>query len=71
MGWRIEYQIEGIESGGPGGFTKGVTIGWVTDSGIHGTVFVPLDDLTPEVVKERVGSAVAARTAIAGLTHQS
>lgn len=71
MGWRIEYQIEGIESGGPGGFTKGVTIGWVTDAGIHGTVFVPLSDLTPELVKERVSAAVAARSAIAGLTHQS
>jgi hypothetical protein len=71
MGWRIEYQIEGIQSGGPGGFTKGVTIGWVTDNGIHGTTFVALDQLTPDYVKAAVSADVAVRSAIAGLSHQS
>lgn len=66
--WRIEYQNEGIKSGGPGGFVEGVTFGWVTSTGIHGTTFIARGEITPDSVARLVGDDVALRVASHSVT---
>jgi hypothetical protein len=66
--WRIESQIEDIQPAGAAGFTRGFKVGWITDSGIRGTVFVPETQYTPENVTALVSAAVANAALVAGLS---
>lgn len=68
VGWQIESQIEDIQAAGAAGFTRGIKVGWRTDSGLRGTVFVPEDRYTPQYVNQAISDAVANAVAVSGLS---
>ena len=68
VSWRIESAIEDIQAAGTQGFTRGVKVGWVTDTGLRGTVFVPDNRYTAENVSEMVSAAVANAVNVSGLS---
>lgn len=68
VAWRIESAIEDIQAAGTQGFTRGVKVGWVTDTGLRGTVFVPDNLYTADNVAQMVTAAVANAVNVAGLS---
>lgn len=62
--WEVTGQVEGIETGPTGTFTRGVRVSFRTVSGAIGSVFVPADQWTVAHVRELVADAAGKADAV-------
>jgi hypothetical protein len=69
--WRVESQTETTEVGPIGQFVRGITVGFVTGSGVRGSVFVPHDVYEPGTIAAMINAKVALIDAVGSLTHES
>lgn len=66
-GWKVtgQQQTTGLDESGRA--TQGVTVSYLTASGVSGSVFVPLTRYTPENVKAEIMDRVARHNAVDAL----
>lgn len=57
--WSVEYQTETVGLGPDGRPTEGVKVGFVTASGVHGSVFIPKARFNANTVKAAIAEAYA------------
>lgn len=57
--WTVEYQTETVGLGPDGRPTEGVKVGFVTASGVHGSVFVAKSRYNANTVKAAIQEAYA------------
>lgn len=69
-GWSVESQTETTQVGPGTAVTNGITVGFVTGLGVHGTVFVPRDQYNPARVREAILAAASQLDAVASMTHE-
>lgn len=68
QGWKVTTQVERTQVGQQGQLVMGVTVGFTTDSGLQGTVFVPETQYNAGTIRQLISQKVAAMSAVAGLT---
>lgn len=66
--WRVEYQQETVGLGPDGRAVDGVKIGFETEAGHHGSVFIPKARYNPENVKAAVATAAYQMDLVGGLS---
>lgn len=67
-GWTVTGQQETMDLSPQGTYVNGVKVSFRTASGAIGSVFVPMDAFTPELVRQKVAAAAATVEHVAGLT---
>lgn len=65
--WKVEYQTETVGLGSDGRPTEGVKVGFVTASGVHGSVFIPKAQFNANKVKAAIIEQVTHHDAVASL----
>jgi hypothetical protein len=66
--WKIEYQTRTIGIGADGKATEGWKVGFVTDHGVHSSVFLPLNLYNANHVKAAIQEQYAHIEAVHKLT---
>lgn len=69
--WRVTGQFPTTRPTAGGRLVAGVTVQFVTGSGVSGSVFVPEAMYTPERVKQLIAAKVAPIEAVSSLTSES
>lgn len=69
--WKIVSQTPGYDTAAGSGLVKGVTIGFVVNGAINGSVFVPDAQFTVANVRSAVAAEAEKLAAIQALTHES
>ncbi len=57
--WSVGYQAETVGLGPDGRPTEGVKVGFVTASGVHGSVFIPKSQFNANKVKSAIAEQYA------------
>lgn len=55
--WKVEYQQETVDLGPDGKAVAGVKVGYVTNHGVHASVFVPKAGFSADAVKAAIAAA--------------
>ena len=66
-GWTVTGQMEQQKLDGAGNFTDGITVTFQTQYGHQGSVFVPRNQFTPEVVRQAIISQARTMDQVAAL----
>jgi hypothetical protein len=67
-GWVVESQLETVDVGPDGRPQSGIRVAFVTDRGIHGSVFVPRTMYNPVNVKAAISEYVQRLHAVDSLS---
>lgn len=69
--WAVESQVEDTVVDASGRVVRGIRVGFVTGHGVHGSVFVPVETYSADVVKAKIAAVAADLDAVSTLTHDS
>jgi hypothetical protein len=67
-GWKVEAQHETVDTDASGRPVPGVKVSFVTGLGVHGSVFVPKSQYSPDNVKAAIAAAAGQIDAVHKLT---
>lgn len=68
VSWHVTTQVQQAGRTAAGAFVPGVLIGFATDNGHQGTIFLPQAQYTPEAVSAAVTEQVRLMRDVGGLT---